>query len=227
MKIKKRTLIISLSLLGSVALIGTGFATWVISQNASATTNGNIITDTTTDNTLSITDIYWDENKDAGSGSICFGWDGKASEGAWLTNTDTSKKADLTSTVYFSVSPATAIKDVTATIAIAEGSKATWDQNHGDLVVLPTSLTPTLVNPEAKDETTAKYKCEIAFAWGGHFGGRNPLTYYNEHKANDKIGESETTYAADAKASLDKLSKLNNCQFVVTLSATAKLANDA
>lgn len=221
MKTKKRTLVISLSLLGSVALIGTGFATWVISQNASATTNGNIITDTTTDNTLSITDIYWDEKK--GAGSICFGWTGEASEGAWLTNTDSSKKEDLTSTVYFSVGPATAIKDVSATIAIAEGSKDTWDKNHGDLVVLPTSLTPTL-----KDSATAgKYKCEIAFAWGSHFGGQNPLTYYNEHKANEKIGESETTYAADAKASLDKLSKLNNCQFVVTLSATAKLANDA
>lgn len=225
MKIKKRTLVISLSLLGSVALIGTGFATWVISQNASTTTNGNIITDTTTDNTLSITDIYWDEKKDAGS--ICFGWAGEASKDAWLTNTDSSKKEDLTSTVYFSVGPATAIKDVTATIAIAEGSKATWDANQGDLVNLPTSLTPTLVNPEAKDETTSKYKCEIAFAWGSHFGNRNPLTYYNQHKASDKIGESETTYAADAKASLDKLSKLNDCQFVVTLSATAKAANDA
>lgn len=221
MKIKKRTLVISLSLLGSVALIGTGFATWVISQNASATTNGNIITDTTTDNTLSITDIYWDENKDAGS--ICFGWDGKASEDAWLTNTDTSKKADLTSTVYFSVGPATAIKDVTATIAIAEGSKATWDENHGDLVALPTSLTPALVD----SATAGKYKCEITFTWGSHFGGQNPLTYYNQHKASDKIGESEITYVADAKASLDKLSELNNCQFVVTLSATAKLANDA
>ncbi len=225
MKTKKRTLVISLSLLGSVALIGTGFATWVISQNASTTTNGNIITDTTTDNTLSITDISWDDKKDAGS--ICFGWDGEASKDAWLTNTDMSKKADLTSTVYFSVGPVTAIKDVTATIAIAEGSKATWDANQGDLVALPTSLTPTLVNPEAKDETTAKYKCEITFTWGSHFGGKNPLTYYNEHKANEKIGESETTYAADAKASLDKLSKLNNCQFVVTFSATAKAANDA
>lgn len=49
---KRKTLTLTLSILACLALIGVGFASWVISADTSTNATGSFIVDTVTDNRL-------------------------------------------------------------------------------------------------------------------------------------------------------------------------------
>lgn len=49
---KRKTLTLTLSILACLALIGVGFASWIISADTSTNAKGSFIVDTVTDNRL-------------------------------------------------------------------------------------------------------------------------------------------------------------------------------
>ena len=70
----KKPTILAVAALGSLALIGTGFAGWVIVANATSTASGNITAYQVTDNRLTATGTW------AEGGSIVFGKPASADE---------------------------------------------------------------------------------------------------------------------------------------------------
>ena len=57
------------------------------------------------------------------------------------------------------------------------------------------------------------------FGWGSYFNGSNPINFYNAYAANDKIGETETTYFADASDKMSQISQLSGITFEISITA--------
>lgn len=202
---KRKTLTLTLSILACLALIGVGFASWIISADTSATAQGSFIVDTVTDKSYKVEGL-WLGNQS----KITFGAPTTMNntEKTWLTNDSTDKKENLTVTyqltvTYGDTTPATGIANkITAVVTAPENENYTAAVN-GKLIIAPTNATV-----EETGEGTGVYNITVTYQWGEHFGKVNPYTYYNEKTATDKLSGTETTYMQDAKTSLETLSKI-------------------
>lgn len=202
---KRKTLTLTLSILACLALIGVGFASWIISADTSATAQGSFIVYTVTDKSYKVEGV-WLGNQS----KITFGAPTTMNntEKTWLTNDSTDKKENLTVTyqltvTYGDTTPATGIANkITAVVTAPENENYTAAVN-GKLIIAPTNATV-----EETGEGTGVYNITVTYQWGEHFGKVNPYTYYNEKTATDTLTDSTTTYMQDAKTSLDTLSKI-------------------
>lgn len=203
---KRKTLTLTLSILACLALIGVGFASWIISAEVSATpAEGSFIVDTVTDRSYKV-EGAWLSNQS----NITFGAPTTMNnvENAWLTNNSEDKKENLTVTYQLTVkygdnTPATGIKDKIITTVSAPADPNYTAAVNGKLIIAPTNATV-----EETGEGTGVYNITVTYQWGEHFGKVNPYTYYNEKTATDTLTDSTTTYMQDAKTSLDTLSKI-------------------
>ena len=217
---KRKTLTLTLSILACLALIGVGFASWIISADATKNEKGNIIKD----KSYVISAASWKD----GNSKISFGAPKEMNlTGAWLTNDSTDKTENLTVTyqltvTYADTTPATGLVDSNKIVATfgapndPKYNKAISDE----LIIAPESTIIT--------ETSAGvYEITVTYKWGKHFAnsagateGVNPYTYYNGNgrQANDIIGETSTTYMQDAKISLKTLEDIGaNVEFTLTI----------
>lgn len=209
---KRKTLTLTLSILACLALIGVGFASWIISANTSTKAEGSFIVDTVADKTYVVSG-EWLENKS----SIIFGApDTMNAQNPWLTNNSEGKTENLTVTYQLTVTygnekKATGIANkITALVTASENANYTAPENanytaavNGKLIIAPTNATV-----EEAPEGNGKYNITVTYQWGEHFGNVNPYTYYNAKTATDKLSGTETTYMQDAKTSLETLSKI-------------------
>lgn len=224
---KRKTLTLTLSILACLALIGVGFASWIISADTSANAEGNIIVDTVTDKSYVISAASWKD----GNSKISFGAPKEMNvTGAWLTNDSIDKTENLTVTYQLTVTygdstPATGLVDSNK---IAATFGAPNDPNYNkaisdELIIAPESTT-------IKELSGGVYEITVTYKWGKHFAnsvgateGVNPYTYYNGNgrKATDKIGETSTTYMEDAKTSLKTLEDIGaKVKFTLTINIT-------
>lgn len=201
---KRKTLTLTLSILACLALIGVGFASWIISAEAKKEATGNIIVDTVADKTYVVSG-EWLGNKS----SIIFGAPATMDKSnPWLTNDSEGKTENLTVTYQLTVtygngSKATGIANkITAVVTAPESASYTAAVN-GKLIIAPTNATV-----EETGEGTGVYNITVTYQWGEHFSKVNPYTYYNAKTATDTLTDSTTTYMQDAKTSLDTLSKI-------------------
>ena len=202
---KRKTLTLTLSILACLALIGVGFASWVISSNAADKAEGSFIVDTVTDKSYKV-EGTWLGNQS----KITFGAPATMNNTSdtWLTNDSTDKKENLTVTYQLTVtygngSKATGIANkITAVVTAPENANYTAAVNGG-LIIAPTNATV-----KEAGEGTGVYNITVTYQWGEHFGKVNPYTYYNAKTATDTLTDSTTTYMQDAKTSLDTLSKI-------------------
>lgn len=203
---KRKTLTLTLSILACLALIGVGFASWIISAEVSATpAEGSFIVDTVTDRSYKV-EGAWLSNQS----NITFGAPNTMNnvENAWLTNNSEDKKENLTVTYQLTVkygdnTPATGIKDKIITTVSAPADPNYTAAVDGGLIIAPTNAT-VVEAPEGN----GKYNITVTYQWGEHFSNVNPYTYYNAKTATDKLSGTETTYMQDAKTSLETLSKI-------------------
>ena len=201
---KRKTLTLTLSILACLALIGVGFASWIISANTSTKAEGSFIVDTVADKTYVVSG-EWLENKS----SIIFGAPATMNaENPWLTNNSEGKTENLKVTYQLTVTygdgtKATGIANkITALVTAPENANYTAAVN-GKLIIAPTNAT-VVEAPEGN----GKYNITVTYQWGEHFSNVNPYTYYNAKTATDKLSGTETTYMQDAKTSLETLSKI-------------------
>lgn len=201
---KRKTLTLTLSILACLALIGVGFASWIISANTSTKAEGSFIVDTVADKTYVVSG-EWLENKS----SIIFGAPATMNaENPWLTNNSEGKTENLKVTYQLTVTygdgtKATGIANkITALVTAPENANYTAAVN-GKLIIAPTNAT-VVEAPEGN----GKYNITVTYQWGEHFGNVNPYTHYNAKTATDKLSGTETTYMQDAKTSLETLSKI-------------------
>lgn len=201
---KRKTLTLTLSILACLALIGVGFASWIISANAADKAEGSFIVDTVTDKTYKV-EGSWLNNQS----KITFGAPATMNaDNPWLTNDSEGKTENLTVTYQLKVtygdgSKAAGIANkITAVVAAPENANYTAAVN-GKLIIAPTNATVVETG-----EGTGVYNITVTYQWGEHFGKVNPYTYYNAKTATDTLTDSTTTYMQDAKTSLDTLSKI-------------------
>ena len=202
---KRKTLTLTLSILACLALIGVGFASWIISADAADKAEGSFIVDTVTDKSYTVEGSWLDNQS-----KITFGAPDTMNNTSdtWLTNDSKDKKENLTVTYQLTVtyrngSKATGIANkITAVVTAPESASYTAAVN-GKLIIAPTNATV-----EETGEGTGVYNITVTYQWGEHFGKVNPYTYYNAKTATDKLSGTETTYMQDAKTSLDTLSKI-------------------
>lgn len=219
---KRKTLTLTLSILACLALIGVGFASWIISADTSTTAQGSFIVDTVSDKSYTVTGDWKDKKSE-----IIFSAPTGDTTSGWLTN-DSAKKENLTVTYQLTVkygvnTPATGIKDKIITTVSAPADPNYTAAVNGGLISAPTSATV-----EETAEGSGIYNITVTYKWGKHFAdsaeaseGVNPYTYYNGKEATGKLNGSETTYMQDAKTSLETLSKIE-ASVKFTLSITVK-----
>lgn len=199
---KRKTLTLTLSILACLALIGVGFASWIISANTSTEAKGSFIVDTVSDKSYTVTGDWKDEKSE-----IIFSAPTGDTTSGWLTN-DSAKKENLTVTYQLTVkygdnTPATGIKDKIITTVSAPADPNYTAAVNGKLIIAPTNATV-----EETGKGTGVYNITVTYQWGEHFGKVNPYTYYNGKTATDTLTDSTTTYMQDAKTSLNTLSKI-------------------
>lgn len=208
---KRKTLTLTLSILACLALIGVGFASWIISAEAKKEATGNIIVDTVADKTYVVSG-EWLGNKS----SIIFGAPATMDKSnPWLTNDSEGKTENLTVTYQLTVKygdnkPAKGIKDKITALVVAPASSNYTAAVNGELIIAPKNATV-----EETAEGSGIYNITVTYKWGKHFAdsanateGVNPYTYYNGKEATGKLNGSETTYMQDAKTSLETLSEI-------------------
>lgn len=203
---KRKTLTLTLSILACLALIGVGFASWIISANTSTKAEGSFIVDTVTvnDKTYKVEGAWLNSQS-----KITFGApDTMDLENPWLTNNSEGKTENLTVTYQLTVTygngtKATGIANKITAVVTASESASYTAAVDGGLIIAPTNATV-----EEAPEGNGKYNITVTYQWGEHFGNVNPYTYYNAKTATDKLSGTETTYMQDAKTSLDTLSKI-------------------
>lgn len=224
---KRKTLTLTLSILACLALIGVGFASWIISADTSTNAKGNIIVDTVTDKSYVISAASWKD----GNSKISFGAPKEMKEpNAWLTNNLAGEAENLTVTYQLKVtySDSTPVEGLVNSNKITATFGAPDDSNYkkaisDGLIIAPESTT-------IKELSGGVYEITVTYKWGKHFAnsadateGVNPYTYYNGNgrKATDKIVETSTTYMEDAKTSLKTLEDIGaKVTFTLTINIT-------
>lgn len=202
---KRKTLTLTLSILACLALIGVGFASWVISAEVSATpAEGSFIVDTVNDKSYKVEGAWLDSQS-----KITFGAPATMNaSNPWLTNDSEGKTENLKVTYQLTVTygngtKATGIANKITAVVTAPADKNYTAAVDGGLIIAPTNAT-VVEAPEGN----GKYNITVTYQWGEHFDNVNPYTYYNAKTATDKLSGTETTYMQDAKTSLETLSKI-------------------
>lgn len=230
---KKKAMIMAVASLGSMALIGTGFAGWVISANTTADASGVMVAYDVKDQRLNAAKGKWkngvtDAPAAGDKGKIIFGKPATMDVAdPWLTcdDKDGMEVQRLSDTYVFVVS--TVDKENTGKFTVAT------DAVKGAFVVTDTTgawaaattgednlvnANPTiafdkteyaLVNGQATVEMT------ITFEWGTAFGKENPYLHYNA------ITNPSKDLTDKALANLGKVKALKNIEFTVNLSIKA------
>lgn len=234
---KRRTLTLTLCILACIALIGVGFASWVITYNKEAEVTGNVQIDSISDKSHVVTVV---EGKDQ---RVVFGAKAASTEVSkpWLSSGKNEKNEDdekeylvLTYTVEVSnYEDLASGKEFIVTVEEVKGE----DDSTPYAVALSNGLVAELP-AQTDDESTNKVKIEstktngqytvtITFDWGTYFGGKNPTDFYNEKDptavrddAIEITGQTSVTYKDDAFNvinNLDAYKNLAKASFKVTI----------
>ena len=245
---KKKAMIMAVASLGSMALIGTGFAGWVISANTTASADGLITAYDVVDHRLSVEGGKW-TTANAAKGNVVFGKGGTVSaEKPWFnfegvsteqledTFTFTVKTKDTKDTGTIKVACDNAkdfkveAKKADVTGDVWEASAAWTDAVNAGLVTAPV-ITFAPENGEYTFNGTTgaiTVSMNVTFKWGEHFEidgkAKNPYEFYNtvstdgaDNTGEATLAEGVSSWADDAFASLDKLAKIQQNKFTLTI----------
>ena len=225
MKLKKKSgLIGAIVALSCASLISVGFASWVITQDASEEVKGNIYVDTVQNNAHVMT------VSPTSGAQINFTRPESptATTYSWLSETTSNYEqlsASFTVTVTNVADAATGKAHLSASLVSGKISGDVFTQDEtgqGYLGAVAANYVIALPVPTVADGsvTSNVYTTTVSFTlgWGTYFGSQNPYYFYNAHQANEEKS-SGLTYAADADAALTALNTfLDGVSYKLTLS---------
>ncbi len=237
---KKKAMIMAVASLGSMALIGTGFAGWVISANATTSASGVVTAFDVADHRLVVESGTWDKKNADGNGEIIFGTNnatGLAHD--WFSFTGEDGKTEQLKIVYtFTVKSKDAGDAGKFTVAQQMGENKfkltagadNWT-NAKNLGLVAAEPKVEFDTPEGGAYTLAAagttVNMTVTFKWGSHFGDKNPLEFYNngdtdgstsmpaESRPESKKTEDPYTWADDALFCIKELLKVNKVGFTL------------
>lgn len=237
---KKKAMIMAVASLGSMALIGTGFAGWVISANTETKASGVITAYDVQDQRFKVTEGTWTTSVSESdkSGQIRYGSPASV-EGVtspWFTFGSDVKPEVLTNEYKFTVASGDANDKAAFTVAptLAIEEKKVSEQNVWEsaktagIVVDPVAkVTSTTMN--LNGTTGVEVKVSVTFAWGAHFTVdsevKNPYFFYNSKKVGDKIDDTvgqTKTWGDDAAEFMHKFATLDQLGFTLNIAIARK-----
>lgn len=208
---KRKTMTLVLCLLAALALVSVGFASWVISADATDNVEGQIIVETVDDRRLTITASTNEQ--------FVFGAPTTNKENAWLTNTT---KESLTITINVTIGKKDSSNeklDLSKVNLTAEISELTGNYQQAVEAGYVCAINDATIVPEGTGENRT---IKITIKWGTHWGtNTNPYDYFNSKDINAKVPEKgETTYGDLAKTELTEMyNLLNKVKFTIKVTA--------
>lgn len=228
---KKKAMIMAVASLGSMALIGTGFAGWVITASTTADATGVMVAYDVKDQRFNVEKGKWYNGQKEANGAdanIVFGKSKTTVGDQWLHyDTADMKEESLSDTYVFTVSSKdtedngsfkVSLKaDPNGFVVTDTAEKAWQNATTGEKTAVEPKPAFKFLDGVATEEGkytfvkgVATVKMQITFKWGSAFGNINPFDYYKDQEANDK----------NVKAAVDSLNlvnALNNVHFTVNL----------
>lgn len=202
---KRKIILFGVIVFMSIALISTGFAAWVMSQEKKQSTSGNVTVGAVTEGNIEVT---LDELtvKD-------FKFEPKEGDDTGRVRSDGTNFESLTVTVTGTIKNTQFLKEATIKMNVKEAVKQAETAGY---IILPECANSEVVLTLTESGTNEKkFSYNITFKWGSKFGGENPGEYYDsaafnpsEEELNGFEGTQEEKITAYIKSVLDAFHKL-------------------
>lgn len=221
---KRNIIVFGLMLFMGIALISTGFATWVLSQDTSFESGGNVEVGVVSDNALQISDLKYyykydptdpeneEKNVEVQPNELTFKFEPTEDDVSGRVKNDGENFEQMVLFIVGKVEPMNFIDDfnITMTFDLPEQLEAAVNAKYIELpaytakdedgVVVGVNI---IEDGEIKDNATINadgtFVIKIAFAWGEYFNYMNPGKYYDE----DPTGQAASY--EEVKTSLQNL----------------------
>ena len=197
---KRKIILFGVIVFMSIALISTGFAAWVMSQEKKQSTSGNVTVGAVTEGNI---EVILDPLtvKD-------FKFEPKESDTTGRVRNDDTNFESLTVTVTGTIKNTQFLKEATIKMNIKDAVKQAETAGY---IILPECANSEVVLTLTESGTNEKkFSYNITFKWGSKFGGENPGEYYDsaafnpsEEELSSFEGTQEEKITAYIKSVLD------------------------
>lgn len=176
---KRKIILFGVIVFMSIALISTGFAAWVMSQEKKQSTSGNVTVGAVTEGNIEVT---LDELtvKD-------FKFEPKESDTTGRVRNDGTNFESLTVTVTGTIKNTQFLKE--ATIKMNVKDAVTQAETAGYIILPECAKNEVVLTLTDSGTNEKKFSYEITFKWGSKFGGENPGEYYDSAAFNPSAEE--------------------------------------
>lgn len=202
---KRKIILFGVIVFMSIALISTGFAAWVMSQEKKQSKSGNVTVGAVTEGNI---EVILDELtvKD-------FKFEPKESDTTGRVRNDKTNFESLTVTVTGTIKNTQFLKEATIKMNVKDAVKQAETAGY---IILPECANSEVVLTLTESGTNEKkFSYEITFKWGSKFGGENPGEYYDsdafnpsEEELNGFEGTQEEKITAYIKSVLNAFHEL-------------------
>lgn len=172
---KRKIILFGVIVFMSIALISTGFAAWVMSQEKKQSTSGNVTVGAVTEGNI---EVILDELtvKD-------FKFEPKESDTTGRVRNDGTNFESLTVTVTGTIKNTQFLKEATIKMNVKDAVKQAETDGY---IILPECANSEVVLTTLTESGTneKKFSYDITFKWGSKFGGENPGEYYDSAAFN-------------------------------------------
>ena len=192
---KRKIILFAVFVFISIALISTGFAAWVMSNDATVDANGNVSVGVVADSSLGI-----EFNK---TEFEAFTYQFEPAEGdntgrvrleKATTENPNPAHEQLSFTIKGKITNPDILAKLTVEIELPAGIQAAITEGF---IVAPNCANGAV--EVTVDKVTGEFEYEIAFQWGTKFGNTNPSLYYDNIEAGIAVKD------ADVKTTLEDL----------------------
>lgn len=197
---KRKIILFGVIVFMSIALISTGFAAWVMSQEKKQPTSGNVTVGAVTEGNI---EVILDPLtvKD-------FKFEPKESDTTGRVRNDGTNFESLTVTVTGTIKNTQFLKEATIKMNVKDAVKQAETAGY---IILPECANSEVVLTLTESGTNEKkFSYNITFKWGSKFGGENPGEYYDsaafnpsEEELSSFEGTQEEKITAYIKSVLD------------------------
>ena len=216
---KRNIIVFGLMFFMGIALVSTGFAAWVLSQDTSVDAGGNVEVGIVSDNELKITDLKYytkydatdpenekGQNIEVQPNELSFNFEPTEDDTTGNVKNDGENFEQLSLFIVGKIAPMNFIDDfiITMTFDLPAQIQAAVDAKY---IQLPECAAPGGVNimeagvitDSASIKEDGTFVIEVSFEWGEYFNYMNPGKYYDETDAGKAVEYD------DMKAALQNL----------------------
>lgn len=171
---KRKIILFGVIVFMSIALISTGFAACVMSQEKKQSTSGNVTVGAVTEGNIEVT-LDPLTVKD-------FKFEPKESDTTGRVRNDKTNFESLTVTVTGTIKNTQFLKEATIKMNVKDAVKQAETDGY---IILPECANSEVVLTLTESGTNEKkFSYDITFKWGSKFGGENPGEYYDSAAFN-------------------------------------------